>query len=123
MPTAFPETSDAVEVSPNLWMNAGHGSVADMNTLDLQRFASVPREVHHSGGNFWQHKSLPYENTQGFIASRYVSEANAGTAALTALGITADTISDNRTMVISWQRTDGAWAQAHVLVTDQIRDA
>jgi hypothetical protein len=120
---AFPETSDAVEVNPNLWMNAGYGSVADMNTLDLQRFASVPREVHHSGGNLWQQQSLPCENIQALIASRYVSGANAGSAALTALGMTSDTINDNRTMTISWQHTDGAWAQAHVLVTDQIRDA
>lgn len=114
---------EAVDVNPNLWMDAGYGSVADMNTLDLQRFAPIPREAYHSGGNLRRQQLLPCENTQALIASRYVSGANDGSAAHMALGITGDTISDNRTMTISWQRTDGAWAQAHVLVTDQIRDA
>ena len=120
---AFPETLDAVEVNPNLWMDAGYGSVEDMNTLDLQRFAPIPREVHHSGGNIGQQQSLPCANTQALIANRYVSGANAGGAALTALGISGDTFGGNRSLTVSWQRTDGAWAQAHVLVTDQIRDA
>ena len=124
MPIAFPETSmpDAVEVNRNLWLNAGYGSVADVNTLGMQRFAPLPRDVYHSGGNLWRKQSLPCEHTQALIPSGYVSGAN-GIAALSALGITGDTISDSRTIAISWGHTNGAWAQAQVLLTDQIRDA
>ena len=122
MPMAFPETSmpDAVEVNPNSWMNACHGSAADVNTLGLQRFAPIPQDVYYSGGNLWQQQPLQCENTQALIASRYASGAN-GIAALMALGISGDTISDSRTITISWKHT-GAWAQAQVLATDQIRD-
>ena len=116
----------AMDVNPNLWMNAGYGSVADVNTLGLQRFAPIPRDVYHGGGNLWQQQSLPCENTQApinaLIASRYVSGAN-GIATLSALGITGDSISDSRTITISWRHINGAWAQAQVLLTDQIRDA
>lgn len=88
---------DAVKVNPNSWLNAGYGSTADVNTPSLQRFTPIPRDVYYSGGNLWQ-QSLPCENTQALISSRYVFGEN-GTAALSALEVSDDTINDSRTTV------------------------
>lgn len=111
---------DAVEDNSNSWMNGGYGFIADVNMPGLPRFTPIPRDVYHiaatSGGS-----SLCHAKTRR--RCRHVSRED-GIAALTALGISGNTINDSRTITISnfLEVRRRRMSEAQVLTTDQIRD-
>jgi hypothetical protein len=106
----------------NSGMNAGYGSTADVNALP-QRLTTMHWNIYANSSNFWQQQeAIPPERTQVPIASEYLSGAK-GTAHLVTLGMSGDTNGDSRLVTFHWQPAHGKWAQAQVLVTDQIRNS
>jgi hypothetical protein len=83
-----------------------------------------PTMMYAGNSNVWQQRPMPHQITRAPISGYYVFGAK-GTGDPKAPVASGDTIGDSQIQIVTvhWLRADGIWAQAQVLVTDQIHNS
>ena len=82
-----------------------------------------PTMMYAGSSNVWQQRPMPHQITRAPISGDYFFGAKGtGDPMTVACG---DTIGDSQIQIVTmhWVRADGIWAQAQVLVTDQIHNS